>query len=125
MPDEKVIAGTFTKAEYDAKPFFGAADTLLSKDQWLVKVQSADRIVASKYYDLNGKQILVWAFYAGLYDAAKDIKKIYKCAVHGDKDAHGELHGRLTYWDTAADVMAEWVKQTAEVEKAGGKEVKA
>jgi len=109
----------FTKEQLDAKPFALSADTILTKEEYVAKVVSADRIVAESRWTLNKADLLVWAFFGG------HCGKVWKCAVDGDSKAHPDYHGRLTYHDTATDAKAAYDKVVDELTKAGAVEVKA
>lgn len=107
----------YTKEQLDVKPFALSASTILTKEEYLTKLVSADRIVSASHWTLNKATLLVWAFFGG------HRGKVWKCAVDGDAKAHPDFHGRLTYHDTAADAKTAYDKVVAEIEKAGAKPV--
>ena len=109
----------FTKEQLDAKPFALSADPLLTKEEYLAKLASPDRIVAESRWTLNKVDLLVWAFFGG------HRGKVWKCAVDGNSKAHPDFHGRLTYHDTSADAKAAYDKVVEDIVKAGGTPVKA
>lgn len=107
MPD-------FTTAEKDAKPFMLSDTVRLTKAEWLTKVQSGDRIVACKTFDVDGEPLMVWSFYAGHED------KIYKTVM----DGAAKYHGRIVYAKTKAEAEANQVTLEKELTDAGYAEVK-
>jgi hypothetical protein len=111
MPD-------FTKEQLDAKPFWSTDAVILTKDEWLAKMQSVDRIVATARLELEKKPLLLWAFYSG------HTGKIWKCVIDGDPVAHKTFHGRLTYHKTSTEAQAEFDKLLGELVKAGAVEPK-
>jgi len=108
----------FTKAEKDAKPFLSSDTVRMTKAEWLAKIESPDRIVACKTFDVDGKLLMVWSFYAG------HENKIYKSVMNGDAKVHEKYHGRLVYAKTKAEAEANQVLHENELVGAGYKESK-
>ena len=91
--------------------FRSGKDVAMTKEAWLAKIQSPQRIVAETHLTLSGKPIMVWAFFAG-HD-----KKVYKTVIEGDKDAHKDWHGQIHYFDTAAEALAKHDELVNEIKK--------